>query len=100
MAKKSSIQRQLRRVKLVEKFENQRTHIKQQLVQAESLKEKLMFSLRLQKFPRDSSPTRLHNRCKQTGRPRGYYRYFGISRIRLREMAHEGLLPGVVKASW
>jgi small subunit ribosomal protein S14 len=54
----------------------------------------------LQKLPRNSSSTRLHNRCMQTGRPRGFYRDFGLSRHNLREMAHKGLLPGVTKASW
>ena len=56
--------------------------------------------LELQKLPRNSSPTRLHNRCQQTGRPHAYYRDFGLSRHNLREMAHKGLLPGVTKASW
>lgn len=100
MAKKSSIQRQLRREKLVEKFESKRLQVKAQLKQEENMKQKLLLSFRLQNFPRNSAPTRLHNRCTQTGRPRGYYRYFGLSRIRLREMAHDGSLPGVVKASW
>ncbi len=54
----------------------------------------------LQKLPRNASPVRLHNRCKLTGRPRGYVRIFGISRIMLREMANQGLIPGVRKASW
>ena len=54
----------------------------------------------LQKLPRNASPVRLHNRCKLTGRPRGYIRTFGISRVMLREMANQGLIPGVRKASW
>ena len=54
----------------------------------------------LQKLPRDSSKVRLHNRCKLTGRPRGYMRQFGISRVTFREMASAGLLPGITKASW
>ncbi len=54
----------------------------------------------LQKLPRDSSKVRLHNRCKLTGRPRGYMRQFGISRVTFREMASEGLIPGITKASW
>lgn len=54
----------------------------------------------LQKLPKNSSPVRLHNRCKLTGRPRGYIRVFGISRVTFREMANEGLIPGVKKASW
>ena len=54
----------------------------------------------LQKLPRNASPVRLHNRCKLTGRPRGYMRQFGISRVTFREMANQGLIPGVKKASW
>ncbi|MGB0881990.1 MAG: 30S ribosomal protein S14 [Vicingaceae bacterium] len=54
----------------------------------------------LQKLPRDSSKVRLHNRCKLTGRPRGYMRQFGISRVTFREMASAGLIPGITKASW
>ena len=54
----------------------------------------------LQKIPRDASPTRLHNRCKITGRPKGYMRQFGISRVLFREMANKGLIPGVKKSSW
>ena len=54
----------------------------------------------LQKLPKNSSPTRLHNRCKLTGRPKGYMRQFGISRVTFREMANYGLIPGVTKASW
>ena len=54
----------------------------------------------LQKLPKNASPVRLHNRCKLTGRPRGYMRQFGISRVTFREMANQGLIPGVKKASW
>ena len=54
----------------------------------------------LQKLPKNASPVRLHNRCKLTGRPRGYMRHFGISRVTFREMANNGLIPGVKKASW
>jgi len=56
--------------------------------------------VRLQKFPRDASPVRVRNRCSQTGRPRGYLRKFGISRVSLRELALQGQIPGVVKSSW
>ena len=54
----------------------------------------------LQKLPKNASPVRMHNRCKLTGRPKGYMRYFGISRVTFREMANKGLIPGVKKASW
>jgi small subunit ribosomal protein S14 len=57
-------------------------------------------SVGLQKLPKNASPVRLHNRCKLTGRPRGYIRQFGISRVTFREMANNGLIPGVKKASW
>lgn len=100
MANKAMIQRELKRQKLVMKFAKKRAIIKEQLEQASSLKEKLAFHRKLQKLPRNSSPVRLHNRCLVTGRPKGYYRDFGLSRHVLREMAHEGLLPGVRKASW
>jgi len=56
--------------------------------------------MKLQKFPRDASPVRVRNRCSQTGRPRGYLRKFGISRVALRELALQGQIPGVVKSSW
>ena len=62
--------------------------------------EKVEIHRQIQQLPRDSARTRLHNRCWMTGRPRGYYRDFGLSRHVLREMAHKGLLPGVVKSSW
>ena len=90
MAKKSMIQRELKRQRLVKK----------QNKEASSLKEKLMLHRKLQQLPRNSSSVRLHNRCMITGRPKGYYRDFGLSRHVLREMAHQGLLPGVQKSSW
>ena len=100
MAKKSMIQRELKRQRLVMKFAKKRENLKELINQASSLKEKLDLHRELQKLPRNSSSVRLHNRCTITGRPKGYYRDFGLSRHVLREMAHEGLLPGVRKASW
>jgi small subunit ribosomal protein S14 len=67
---------------------------------AESQQEKLEIHRKIQQLPRNSAPTRQRNRCWMTGRPRGYYRDFGLSRHVIREMAHQGLLPGVVKSSW
>ena len=89
MAKKSLKARQARRVRVVAKYAALRKEWKENGDYAA-----------LQKLPRDSSPTRLHNRCSMTGRPRGYLRRFGISRIAFRELALEGKIPGIVKASW
>lgn len=89
MAKKSVIARELKRRKLVEKYADKRAQLK-----AEGRWEEL------QKLPRNSSPVRLHNRCALTGRPRGYIRKFGICRVVFREMALDGKIPGVRKASW
>ena len=100
MANKAMIQRELKRQRLVMKFAKKRFLLKQEMKKASSLKEKLTLHRKLQQLPRNSSPVRLHNRCLVTGRPKGYFRDFGLSRHVLREMAHEGLLPGVRKASW
>nr|YP_004581327.1 ribosomal protein S14 [Schizomeris leibleinii]AEH05399.1 ribosomal protein S14 [Schizomeris leibleinii] len=100
MAKKNLIQRELKRQKLVIKYEARRQLLKKQIKLASTLREKLSLHRELQKFPRNSSAVRLNNRCMITGRSRGYYRDFGLSRNVLREMAHQGLLPGVVKSSW
>lgn len=89
MAKESIKARERKREKLVELYAERR----------KALKEAGNYSA-LQKLPRNASPVRLHNRCKLTGRPKGYMRLFGISRINFREMAVKGLIPGVKKASW
>lgn len=100
MANQAMIQRELKRQRLVMKYAKKRAMLKEQMKQASSLKEKLDLHRKLQQLPKNSSKVRLHNRCLVTGRPKGYYRDFGLSRHVLREMAHEGLLPGVRKASW
>nr|YP_009185157.1 ribosomal protein S14 [Carteria cerasiformis]ALO63457.1 ribosomal protein S14 [Carteria cerasiformis] len=100
MAKKSMIQRELNRQVLVMKYAKKRAVLKKQIKEASFLKEKLTLHRKLQNLPRNSSMVRLHNRCMITGRPKGFYRDFGLSRHVLREMAHDGLLPGVKKASW
>ena len=100
MAKKSMIEREKKRKKLVEKYAENRKELKQQFMKAEDLGEKIELHRKLQRLPRNSAPNRVRNRCWLTGRPRGYYRDFGLSRNVMREMAHEGLLPGVVKSSW
>nr|AYQ95239.1 ribosomal protein S14 [Trochiscia hystrix] len=100
MAKKSMIERELKRQKLVMKYSKKRQDLKKLIKKTFSLKEKLALHRKLQQLPRSSSRCRLHNRCTITGRPKGYYRDFCLSRHVLREMAHEGLLPGVKKSSW
>jgi small subunit ribosomal protein S14 len=100
MAKKSMIERELKRQRLVMKYAEKRALLKEQITSAVSLREKLALHRKLQQLPRNSSAVRLHNRCTVTGRPKGYFRDFGLSRHVLREMAHEGLLPGVMKSSW
>jgi len=100
MAKKSMIEREKKRQKLVDKYAQKREEIKAQIAQSASQQEKMNLHRQLQQLPRASSPTRLRNRCWVTGRSRGYYRDFGLSRHVLREMAHQGLLPGVTKSSW
>ena len=89
MAKESMKAREVKRQKLVEKYAEKR----------KALKEAGDYEA-LQKLPKNSSPVRLHNRCKLTGRPRGYMRQFGINRVTFREMANNGLIPGIKKASW
>ena len=100
MAKVSMIQRERKREKLVAKYAAKRQAIKEQIAKASSQQEKMELNRQLQRLPRNSAPTRLRNRCWVTGRSRGYFRDFGLSRHVLREMAHEGLLPGVTKSSW
>ena len=94
------IEREKKRKKLVDKYYAKREELKQQFMKAEDLEEKIEIHRQIQRLPRNSAPSRVRNRCWLTGRPRGYYRDFGLSRNVLREMAHEGLLPGVVKSSW
>lgn len=100
MAKKSMIEREKKRSELVEKYAQKRAELKEKFRTAKTQREKMAIHQELQKLPRNSAPNRQRNRCWVTGRPRGYYRDFGLSRNVLREWAHEGLLPGVVKSSW
>jgi small subunit ribosomal protein S14 len=100
MAKKSSIERNNKRKKLVKKYEKQREFLKKELNQVLSLETKWTIQKKLQSLPRNSAPSRVHRRCFLTGRPRGIYRDFGLSRHVIREMSHECLLPGVTKSSW
>ena len=100
MAKKSLIEREKKRQKCVTKYKQKRHDLKQQITNTMSLEQKLSLYAQLQKLPRNSSAVRLHNRCLISGRPKGYYRDFGLARHVLREYGHNGLLPGLTKSSW
>lgn len=101
MAKRSVINRESRRQKLVAKYARKRAELKAASVNLDlSPDEREQSRLKLQALPRDASPVRLQNRCRRTGRPHGYYRKFGLGRNKLREAAMRGEIPGLVKASW
>ncbi len=101
MAKVSMINREKKRTKLVAKFVNKRAELKAIVSDPEvGFEEKQQAMFALQKLPRDSSPVRQRNRCQITGRPRGFYRKFGLSRNKLREATMRGDVPGLRKASW
>ena len=101
MAKVSMINREKRRTKLVAKYANKRAELKAIIADpAVGFEEKQQAMFSLQKLPRDSSPVRQRNRCEVTGRPRGFYRKFGLSRNKLREATMRGDVPGLRKASW
>lgn len=101
MAKKSMIAREAKREKLVKKYAAQRAELKE-IINDESkpMEDRFRASLKLAKLPRNSSATRLHNRCQLTGRPHAYYRKLKVSRIALRELGSMGQIPGLVKSSW
>ena len=100
MAKKSILARELKRKKLVNKYLEKRKFLKKKLIESLTFEEKLDVSASLQKMPKDSSKVRLRNRCWKTGRSGSYFRFFGLCRNALREMAHSCFLPGLIKASW
>lgn len=101
MAKTSMVEREVKRAKLVTKYAAKRETLKAVISNPQSSAEEVDAAvLKLQKLPRDSSPIRLRNRCKLTGRSHGYYRKFGLGRNKLRETAMRGDIPGLVKASW
>ena len=101
MAKTSMVNRERKRARLVEKYAGKRDNLRR-ITKDMSLtpEERREARIKLNKMPRDSSPSRLRNRCRQTGRPNGYYRKFGLGRNKLREAAMRGDIPGLVKASW
>nr|UNJ15773.1 ribosomal protein S14 [Cyanidioschyzonaceae sp. 2] len=100
MAKTSVKERERKRQQLVAAYAKQRANIKQEILEAQTLKQKWQAYEKLAKLPRDSSAVRLKRRCWLTGRSKGVYRYFGLCRHMVRKMAHEGLLAGVTKSSW
>ena len=100
MAKKSMIEREKKRQQLVVEYGAKRSSIKQKIKNTPLLQEKLDLYRQLQQLPRNSALVRLHRRCLLTGRPRGVFRDFGLSRHMLRKMAHECVLPGITKSSW
>tara|TARA_Y100000816_G_C25955439_1_gene498524 strand:+ start:177 stop:482 length:306 start_codon:yes stop_codon:yes gene_type:complete len=101
MAKLSSIQKNISRLKLIEKYRTKRNNLKIKIKDKNlSLEERINLQNKLNDLPRNGSKIRHRNRCELTGRPRGNYRKFGLSRIKLRELSMSGDLPGVVKSSW
>ena len=101
MAKTSSIQRNLKRIKMAKKFLKKRQDLKKIINNKKlPLKERFEAQLKLAKMPRNSSRTRIRNRCEITGRPRGVFRKLRISRIALRDLASKGKIPGMTKSSW
>ena len=101
MSKKSKVVKNIHRQKLVERFKVKRQELLTIIKSPKtSIEEKRLAYMKLEKLPRDANPIRVRNRCNLTGRPRGYYRKFGLSRISLRELATKGRVPGLKKASW
>ena len=101
MAKTSAIQKNLKRIKMVSKFEKKRNQLKKIIMNKKlELAERFAAQLKLDKLPKNSSKVRIRNRCGISGRPHGYYRKLKISRIALRDMASAGKIPGIIKSSW
>ena len=101
MAKKSAVEKNKRRMQLVQQYAEKRARLKA-AAENESLSDQERFAARLKlaELPRNSAPSRIRNRCEMTGRPRAYYRKLKMSRIALRKMGNEGKIPGLVKSSW
>lgn len=101
MAKVSAVEKNKKRRRLVAKYADKRAELKQTIMDRElPPEERFMAQLKLAELPRNSAKNRIRNRCRLTGRPRGFYRKFGLSRIALRDMAQFGSAPGVTKSSW
>ena len=101
MAKKSAVQKNLKRIKMANRFEKKRNELKKIIMNKKlELAERFAAQLKLDKLPKNSSRVRIRNRCGISGRPHGYYRKLKISRIALRDMASSGKIPGITKSSW
>mgnify|MGYP006289668871 FL=1 len=101
MAKKSAVERNLKRQRLAERYAAKRAALKATARDtSKPVEERFAAQLKLANLPRNSAPTRVRNRCQVTGRPRGYYRKLKMSRIALRQLASHGMVPGMVKSSW
>ena len=101
MAKTSSVEKNNRRIKMAKQYAGKRAKLKAMAVDDKlSPEERFEARIKLAELPRNSSPTRIRNRCDLTGRPRGYYRKLHMSRIALRDLASQGQIPGMTKASW
>jgi small subunit ribosomal protein S14 len=101
MAKKSAVERDKKRARMAQKYAGRRARLKAAAVdQSLPAEDRFAARLKLAEMPRNSAPVRQRNRCLLSGRPRGYYRKFKMSRIALRELASQGLIPGMVKSSW
>ena len=101
MAKLSSVQKNINRSQLIKKLSNKRKDLKKKIMDKNlSIEERIVFQNKLNELPKNSSSIRYRNRCELTGRSRGVYRKFGLSRIKIRELSMSGDLPGVVKSSW
>ena len=100
MARKSLIEREKKKMKLVARHADKRAALKEEQKRAATFEEKMETQRKLQKLPRNSNPSRVVRRCALTGRPKGVYRKFGLSRTKLRELAMSGKLPGIKKSSW
>jgi small subunit ribosomal protein S14 len=101
MAKKSAVEKNMRRRKLVQQYAEKRKRLKEVAMdRSASMEERFKAQLQLAELPRNSAPSRVRNRCVISGRPRGYYRKLKMSRIALRELSSQGLIPGMVKSSW
>jgi small subunit ribosomal protein S14 len=101
MAKTCLVEKDKRRRRLTKQYAARRAKLKDVIMDKDTtMEDRFAAMMKLAKMPRDSSTTRLHNRCELTGRPRGYYRKFKLCRIKLRELASAGQIPGIVKSSW
>ena len=101
MAKKSAVQKNLKRIKMANRYEKKRNELKKIIMNKKlELAERFAAQLKLDKLPKNSSKVRVRNRCGISGRPHGYYRKLKISRIALRDMASAGKIPGIIKSSW